>query len=57
MLLAIFTLLGTLSLQIANTEVLTADIIATHYGADVQVLTDPTGGIIVAPRRSPRRSP
>lgn len=39
------------------TEVLTADIIATHYGADVQVLTDPTGGIIVAPRRSPRRSP
>ncbi len=41
----------------APTEVLTADIIATHYGADVQVLTDPTGGIIVAPRRSPRRSP
>ncbi|NND85507.1 MAG: ABC transporter ATP-binding protein, partial [Acidimicrobiia bacterium] len=38
-------------------EVLTADIIATHYGADVQVLTDPTGGLIVAPRRSPRRSP
>jgi iron complex transport system ATP-binding protein len=38
-------------------EVLTAEIIATHYGADVQVLTDPTGGIIVAPRRSPRRSP
>lgn len=38
-------------------DVLTAEIIATHYGADVQILTDPTGGLIVAPRRSPRRSP
>ncbi len=35
-------------------EVLTVDKIATHYGAEVQVLTDPTGGLIVAPRRSPR---
>ncbi len=37
------------------TEVLTVEKIATHYGAEVQVLTDPTGGLIVAPRRSPRR--
>ncbi len=36
------------------TEVLTVEKIAAHYGADVQVLTDPTGGLIVAPRRSPR---
>lgn len=38
-------------------EVLTADKIAAHYGAAVQVLTDPSGGLIIAPRRSPRRQP
>jgi iron complex transport system ATP-binding protein len=35
-------------------EVFTVEKIATHYGAEVQILTDPTGGLIVAPRRSPR---
>lgn len=36
-------------------EVLTVETIANHYGAEVQVITDPTGGLIIAPRRSPRR--
>ncbi len=32
-------------------DVLTADLLRDHYGADVTILEDPEGGVVVAPRR------
>ena len=32
-------------------EVLTADLLREHYGAEVTILQSPTGGVVVAPRR------
>ena len=34
-------------------RVLTIERLARHYGADVSVLRDPSGGLVVAPRRTP----
>jgi iron complex transport system ATP-binding protein len=38
-------------------EVLTAELIAAHYGANVTVIHDEVAGPVLVPRRSPRRQP